>query len=198
MKTLNSTLEAALNSPSVELFFAVELFFDQGTMRLWTGVGNKTLNGNVYTGTGSLLSITGMEEADDMSAPGASITLTGIDSAIVVTALSEPYQNRECRIHFGSGSDFVEVFSGFMDVMTIDDSGTTCTVNIQCESRLIMLDRIVPLRYTHETMQNLYPGDTFFSFVSDLADKQVSWGRSTGGLGGWLSSVVNLAANRGR
>ena len=177
MRTINENLYNKLISGSVDLYYAVELFFDGGTVRLWTGVGNKTIKGNIYTGTGSLLGISGLEENDDLSSPGVNITLSGLDSAIVSLALQEPYQNRECKILIGSGDDTLEVFSGFMDVMSIDDSGDNCTIALSVESRLIILDRKSAYRYTQETQEARYPGDTFFSYVTDLADKQVVWGR---------------------
>ena len=62
-----------------------------------------------------------------------------------------------------------------MDVMIIEDNGETCIVNLTVESRLIILDRKVPLRYTQETQNSLYPGDTFFSTVASLQDKKVDW-----------------------
>lgn len=179
MRDINTNLYNKLISGSVDLYYAVELFFDGGTMRLWTGVGDKVINGNTYTGTGSLLGISGLEENDDLSSPGVNINLSGVDSSIVSVALSEPYQNRECKIHVGSGADTLEVFSGFMDVMSIDDSGDTCSISISVESRLIILDRKSAFRYTQETQEARYPGDTFFSYVADLADKQVVWGRKS-------------------
>ncbi len=174
-RNINSSLVSVLTSDAVELFVAVELFFDTGTLRLWSGTGDKVLNGNTYTGTGSLLSVSGIEESDGMNAAGANITLNGVDSSIVSIAIQEPYQNRDCKILIGSGNTAFEVFSGFMDTMTIEDTGDTCQINISVESRLIILDRKVPLRYTQETQDNLYPGDTFFSTVTSLQDKKVSW-----------------------
>lgn len=177
MRDINTNLYNKLISKSVDLYYAVEMFFDGGTMRLWTGVGDKVINGNTYTGTGSLLGISGLEENDDLSAPGVNITLSGLDSAIVSLALQEPYQNRECKIHIGSDGDTLEVFSGFMDVMSIDDSGDSCSISVSIESRLIILDRKSAFRYTQETQEARYPGDTFFSYVADLADRQIVWGR---------------------
>ena len=149
--------------------------FDSGPLRIWSGIDNKVIEGNNYTGTGALLGVSGIEEADNLSAPGAVVTLSGVDTGIVYFALQEPYQNRVCRILLGSGDDFFEIFSGFMDVMTIEDSGDTCTVSLSVESRLLLLDRMVPLRYTQETQNNRYPGDTFFSYVASLQDKKVEW-----------------------
>lgn len=171
----STSLNEKFLSNAVELFVAVELMLDTGALRLWSGIGDKTISGNVYTGTGSLLGVSGIEETDDLSSPGATITLNGVDSALVSLAIQEPYQNRDCRILLGSGDDFFEIFSGFMDVMTIEDSGETCVISLSVESRLIILDRIVPLRYTQETQNSRYPGDTFFSTVASLQDKKVEW-----------------------
>lgn len=174
-RDISTVLNDKFLSKEVELFVAVELMFDSSPLRIWSGVGDKIIGGNTYTGTGSLLSVGGIEETDDLSSPGATVSLSGVDSSLISIAIQEPYQNRECRILLGSGNDFFEVFSGFMDVMTIEDTGGTCTVNLSVESRLIILDRIVPFRYTQETQQSRYPGDTFFSTVASIQDKKLTW-----------------------
>ena len=175
MRDISETLNDKFLGKDVDLFVAVELMFDSGALRIWSGIGDKSIGGQTYTGTGSLLAVGGIEESDDLSAPGASISLNGVDSSLVSLAIQEPYQNRDCRILLGSGNDFFEVFSGFMDVMTIEDSGDTCTISLTVESRLIILDRKIPLRYTQETQESRYPGDTFFSAVASLQDKKVNW-----------------------
>ena len=175
MRDISTALSNKLLGKDVDLFVAVELMFDSGALRIWSGIGDKSIGGQTYTGTGSLLSVGGIEESDGLSAPGASISLSGVDSSLVSLAIQEPYQNRDCRILLGSGDDFFEIFSGFMDVMIIEDNGETCIVNLTVESRLIILDRKVPLRYTQETQNSLYPGDTFFSTVASLQDKKVDW-----------------------
>lgn len=175
MRDISTALSDKFLGKDVDLFVAVELMFDLGALRIWSGIGDKSIGGQTYTGTGSLLSVGGIEESDGLSAPGASISLSGVDSSLVSLAIQEPYQNRDCRILLGSGDDFFEIFSGFMDVMTIEDSGETCVINLTVESRLIILDRKVPLRYTQETQNSLYPGDTFFSTVASLQDKKVDW-----------------------
>lgn len=132
-----------------------------------------------YLGTGNLLTISGLEEAGDLSAKSASVTLSGIDNAIVALALAEPYQRRTCNIYFGvsNANDVVEVFSGYMNIMSIEDSGETSTITLTIESKLVELNRARVRRYTHESHQARHPGDTFFSYVADLQDKAVVWGR---------------------
>lgn len=175
MRDISTTLSDKFLGKEVDLFVAVELMFDSGALRIWSGIGDKSIGGQTYTGTGSLLAVGGIEESDGLSAPGANISLNGVDSSLVSLAIQEPYQNRDCRILLGSGNDYFEVFSGFMDVMTIEDSGDTCVINLTVESRLIILDRKIPLRYTQETQESRYPGDTFFSTVASLQDKKVNW-----------------------
>lgn len=180
-RTVPSAILTALTQPAVKPFYAIELLFDTAPVRLWTGYGNRTINGATYTGSGGLLGISGLEEAGDLSAKGVTLTLSGISSSIISLALNEPYQGRSCRILFGvvNVNDSVELFSGLMDVMTIEDSGETSTITLTVESKLVALERPVVRRYTHESQQALYPGDTFFSFVTDLQDKEIVWGRKT-------------------
>lgn len=179
-RTVPSAILTALLQPTVQPFYAIELLFDTAPLRIWTGYGDRTIGGQTYTGAGSLLNIGGLEEAGDLSAKGVTLTLSGISSSIVSLALNEPYQGRSCRILFGvvNVNDSVELFSGLMDVMTIEDSGETSTITLTVESKLVALERPVVRRYTHESQQALYPGDTFLSFVTDLQDKEIVWGRA--------------------
>lgn len=179
-RTVPSAILTALLQPTVQPFYAIEFLFDTAPLRIWTGYGERVIGAQTYTGAGGLLSIGGLEEAGDLSAKGVTLTLSGISSSIVSLALNEPYQGRSCRILFGvvNVNDSVELFSGLMDVMTIEDSGETSTITLTVESKLVALERPVVRRYTHESQQALYPGDTFFSFVTDLQDKEIVWGRA--------------------
>ena len=186
-RTVPSAILTALSDSSVEAFHAVDLDFDAGNLRMWTGYGDKTINSQTYSGTGNLLQIDGLEEASDLSAKGTTLTLNGLDSTIVTRALAEEYQGRLCTIYWGiSGvSDVVEVFSGYMDTMTINDSGDYSTITLTVESRLIALERPNVRRYTSEshkatrTAKGLTGDDTFFDWVTPLQDKSVVWGRET-------------------
>jgi len=163
----------------IQPYYAVELLFDDGPLRLWTGYGDKTIEGNNYFGSGSVLSISGLEEVADMTATGCSVALSGIDSQIVSLALQEPYQGRSVRIFVGiEGEDPVEVFGGFIDVMSIEDQGDTSNVSVTVESRLVELERVRPFRYTDESQKSRYPNDEFFSYVADIQDKEIVWGRN--------------------
>lgn len=178
-RTLPSGMAAALAQESVTLFYAIELLFDSGAVRIWTGYGDKIINGQTYTGAGILLNIDGIAEVADLSASGINITLSAISSSVISLALQENYQGRVARVYFGVDgvANALEVFSGFMDVMTIEHSGETIRVTLSVESKLVTLQRPNTRRYTSENHQIRHPGDTFFDHVTKLQDKEIVWGR---------------------
>lgn len=182
-KAITTALLNALNVEVAQPFYAVEMLFDGGAVRLWTGYGDRTIDGQTYLGSGNLLAISDLEEAADLSAKGATVTLSGISSSIISMALQEPYQGRRARILLGdatldtSTTNFLEVFSGYMDVMTISHSGDKANVQLSIESKLISLQRPNIRRYTSENHKLRNPTDTFFDWVTELQDKEVAWGR---------------------
>lgn len=184
-RTIPSSLLSVLGNAEIEPFYAVEMQFDSGTMRIWTGYGDKSFGGNTYTGTGNLLQIEGLEETSDLSAQGTTLTLNGLDSTIITYALTEDYQGRLAKIFWGVNgvSDVIEVFSGYMDTMTIQDEGQSSTIQLTLESRLITLERPSNRRYTAKShaavraQKGLTGDDSFFDWVTQLQDKRVPWGR---------------------
>lgn len=178
-RTVPAALLTALSQPEVEPYYAVELILDTAPVRLWTGYGDLTIGGASYTGSGSLLTIDGLEEVNDLSAKGITLTLSGVSSSLISLALQEPYQRRVAKIYFGTRDTItpIEVFSGLMNTMSIEDSGETSTITLTVESKLVRLEKASNHRYTHENHISRNSGDTFFSFVSQLQDRDVIWGR---------------------
>ena len=170
------------SAKEVELFLALKLNFDSGTIALWTGYGDITFGSQSYTGAGTLLGFSTVEETSEIAARGAQVTLDGIETSIVSLALQEPYQGRKALIYLGALSsgavvaDPTLIFDGRMDVMTIEDSGDTCTISLTLESRLIDLERSRVRRYTTEDQKVNFSNDKGFDYVADLTDKQVNWG----------------------
>lgn len=178
-RTVPAAILNALAGDTVEPFYAIEAQFTGGTVRLWTGYGDKTIEGNTYVGAGSLINISGLEEVADLSARSITVTLSGMDQTVLSLALAEPYQRRTLRVLFGvvGSSDAVEVFSGLMNQMTIEDSAEAGTVSVLVDSKLVELERAINRRYTSESQKARYPNDTFFNYVSGLQDRSVVWGR---------------------
>ena len=172
-----------INSSVVEPFFAVEMFFSSTTVRMWTGTSALTgVDGRVWLGSGSLLNISTIEETQDMSVKGARISFSGIPSANLSLALTEPYQGRVCNIYFGTVSgtvDFNLLFSGYMDQMNIVEASDTATIEMLVENKLIDLERARVARFTSGYQKSLYPDDKGLDFIEDLQDKKIPWGRKS-------------------
>ena len=209
----------ALSEAEVYPFFAVELMFDTrtidfggvtveaGPLYFWTGLGELTIGGITYIGTGNMLQISEVTETADIAAAGATLTLTGIPTDILALALQEPYQGRLCYIKFGmigANKDFLlkedgsfillenssaidisagdpnvltTLFTGYMDQMAIEEGPDTSIISLAVESKLIDLDRPRVQRYTSASQKARYAGDLAFDFIPDLQDKPLSWGR---------------------
>lgn len=179
-RDLTPTTRSAIDQPEVFPFFAVDLLFDSNPVYTWTGVGTLTVGGNDYVGAGQLLSISSIEETQEMAVKGATITLTGIPSSLISLALTQPYQGRVCNIYFGVMGEqvFNQVFSGYMDQMNIEEDGETATIEMMVENKLIDLERARVARFTSGYQKSVYPGDLGMDFIEDLQDKRISWGRA--------------------
>jgi len=180
-RDLTPTTVTAIEQPEVFPFFAVELRFDGNTVRMWTGQGTLTLaDSTEWIGLGQLLDISSIEETSEMAVKGANISLSGIPSNLLSLALSEPYQGRVAKIYFGiNGEDiFNELFSGYMDQMSIEEGGDTSTIQMAVENKLIDLERARVARYTSGYQKSVYPNDLGMDFIEDLQDKKISWGRA--------------------
>ncbi len=206
-RELPATLAQAVESPTVDIFFAVELFFDTSTLRFWSGLGEITLEGETYVGSGQMIQISAVDESLEISAKGATLTLSGLPSDLLSLAIQEPYQGRKCKIYFGlkdnksqfltqEGGDYIlsetgsfidistseesvmaEIFSGYLDQMNIDEGPDVSTISVYVESRLIDLKRPRIRRYTSESQKSRFPNDRGFDFVEDLQMKKFTWGR---------------------
>lgn len=192
-RTIPAALLTALGQTNVEPYYAVEFLFDDtdGTrfnqagyagnraLRFFTGYGTRTINGETYTGSGTLLSIGQMEEVSDLGARATSITLSSIPADILSLALQEPYQRRKCRIYFGvlNETPVVELFSGSLNKMTLEDAAESGSISVLVDSKLVELEKASNYRYTSESHKSRHSGDTFFDFVTAIQDADLRWGR---------------------
>jgi hypothetical protein len=182
-RDLTTAVSDALDDEIVKPFFAIEMLFDSSPLRVWTGVGEATIDGNAYTGTGTLLNVSSIEETSEIAVRGATLTLSGMPSEVISLALQEPYQGRVCKIYFGvvdgnTYSNLTEVFSGYMDEMNIEEGADFGTIELKVENKLIDLERARVRRFSSGYQKSVYPGDKGFDFVEDLQDKDIVWGRS--------------------
>jgi hypothetical protein len=182
-RSLSSALNDQIIAAQLRPFMAVEIEFDSGTSRAWSGYGTITLDGNQYYGTGTLGSISAVSESTENKAAGISISLSGIPDDLVALALSEQYQGNETRVYLGAmnhlnvpfGDPYL-LFKGRIDTMQIGESPETATINLTVENRMIDLERARVRRYTPEDQKLDYPNDKGLDFVASIQDTEVTWG----------------------
>jgi len=190
-RALSAEMLAVATADIVRPIYLVKAEFDSTppedrNLYLWSGFGDLTFNGKNYLGVGNLLSISAVDESTDLTATGASIVLSGIQSPLLAIASDEDYQGRPITIYLGALDDTGDLiasptvlFSGFMDVMTISEAGETSTISVTAENKLIAFDRSYVRRYTAEDQKIDYPNDMGFEFVAKIADQEIIWGRAS-------------------
>jgi len=183
-RTLPEALATQFAATELKPFYAVELLFDSGDLRFWTGYDDIEANGETWTGSGLVMSISGTSEPSDLSANGINITFSALDSSIIAIMLGENYRGRSAKVYIGAldstnqpVSDMYQIFAGRMDIMTLHEDGSVATIQINVENVLIDLDRPRPIRLTNEDQLDRYSGDQSLSGVAQLQDRQISWGR---------------------
>lgn len=203
-RSLTPVFEAALDDKVFRPFYTVQLDFDEGTVRFWTGIGTLVLGGASYAGAGNLLDISVVDETSDLSARGMELTLSGISSDVLPRALTSPYQGRKCTVGFGAFSansgllkqdgDYIllqdgskilleltlgglnTVFVGYMDMMDIKDAGDSATIILKVENKMITLERARIARYNSGYQKSIYPNDLGLDYVESLQEQELTWG----------------------
>lgn len=182
-RDLSAGFLSAIQQQTVHLAFAVELLFDSGAVRAWTGVGDLTWNAQTWTGVGTLGSISGISENTDFSAQGLTFGLSGIPSSLISLALTEKYRGRPVTVHvlimdetFANVLWSYQQWNGLMDTMLIDEGPEQSTIRLTAESELIDFERPAGTRYTHEEQIRRFSGDLFFQYTALMAEVPLYWG----------------------
>lgn len=156
--------------------------FEAGILRLWTGVGELQWNGQTWTGGGIMLGFDTIEETTEIVAAGVNISLSGLASEVVAAALGQARLGKRGTLWLGlldaAGqviADPLQIFSGLLDVPSIQRNGASSTINASYESRLVGLTKPNERRYTPEDQKVEFPDDTGFDYVAGLQDASLVW-----------------------
>ena len=181
----STTLAQSQASTNAPIYF-VKLELDSGDVLVHSRLGSITFNGDVYLGVGHLGGIDGIEESSDMSRSTVRLTLSGIESSLVSLVLGQHYQGRTASIYAGFVSLTTNaligtpalIFAGKVDVAPLSFSGETATISLSVENEWADWDKPRIRRYNDADQQARFPGDNFFKFAEQAADKQFFWGKA--------------------
>jgi hypothetical protein len=186
-RDLTSAIQAELLKMKVRPIIFVEAVFTSGTLRVWSGIGTISWNGQTWTGVGNLGGISPISEGTEPHADGIELSLSGIPSDLVTKALGECRPNAPVKLWFGFLDEAEAViaapyqsFGGRADVPSVEEGGDTSTIKLRVENRLVDFNRARERRFTHEDQQIDYPGDLGFEYVAGLQEWNGAWGKSGG------------------
>lgn len=185
-RNLTTSLGNALQADRVQPILLAKINTTGGDVRVWSGIGDITFNSEIYTGIGTFGGVSEVEENTDLGAAGVTFSLSGIPSEMISIALFQVEHNRPATVWLGALdlttgaliADPYQLFTGFTDVPSIEESGESSMITLTAENKLIDLDRPRTRRYTSEDQKIDDPTDKGFDFVPSLQDTQVTWGRT--------------------
>ncbi len=184
-RDLTSGLSAELGAEIVYPVLLFDLEFISGWLYLWTGIGELVWNGHTYTGVGSVVSLSPIEETGEVRAVGITVTLAGLDTSATSNALQEIAQNKQGIIRLGlrAGLDGAWIdggpaiaFSGRLDLGAIKEDARGATISINYESRLVNLEVPRLWSWTDQDQQTTYRGDLGLQYSGAIADQILKWG----------------------
>jgi hypothetical protein len=160
----------------------VEIELDDVPLYMWTGAYDITIDTKTYQGAGTLLQITYPKETVDVKADGFTISLSGIATEMIATALATPMRGRRCTIRNGVFKDGVPeggLFIGAIgrcDAISMKEGANSATISVSVENHLIALNRPRIWRFTAAHQRKVSANDKACDYVEALADKVIVWG----------------------
>jgi hypothetical protein len=158
---------------------------------------------NLWIGAGHMGDIEAVQEAQDLIAQPVRLTISGIDADVIQDAMNANYKDGAVTLYLALlNHDTLEIidepeelWSGFMDVMTIEADQNSGSISVVCEHWL----RVAPVisLYTDQEQQVIDVGDRFFQFTKDIPNYVGNWGGQSlsygggGGGGGTRGPVRN-------
>lgn len=177
-----------LSQDHQEIKFALKAEFDTDTVLIHTGLGDLVIGGETYLGAGSLLAISDIEDSKELKSAGVTFSISGMDAEVLGYALNENYQNRPISLFMAfvsGGTDDVDgyltLYKGRMINIDISDDVSGSNITLQTENRLLDLRRPSNIRYTRESQEYLYSGDTSLDQVNKISQMNIEWGRGSSG-----------------
>lgn len=182
-RNLPAPMLSGITSNFIRPALMADLTFASGTQYVWTGPADLPYNGNTYRGIGSLGSIGSVTEGTQVRADGTTVSLSGIDPALLSDSLNDIQVGAPAVLYFILvdatlniiGTPYI-IFSGKVDKPTINPGLDTFTISLALESPLTNLQRPNARRYTSADQRVYYPDDTGFAWVELLNDIALRWG----------------------
>lgn len=169
------------------MFLAVSFDFPSGFRYLWSGLGDLVIGANTYLGMGELARVSMADERSNLTFDRKTYQLSGVavDPALVPESDIDGCFGRAVTEYFGFLNPDLRTLLATQEVNWEGEisnikrvDGREPLIEVNAESRMILLDQVDGCRYTHEHQQQFYPGDLGFDQVPKNDLKEILWGGS--------------------
>jgi hypothetical protein len=184
--------QTAFDQEHVDFAIAAQMNFVSGTVRAHMGMGPLVINGNTFTGIGSVGnggvgSISAViEQPDQRNTSELYLSLSGVDPTLVgkvpqrgdffgqfASVYFLPVDPKTMKILSPTEP---AIFEGFMDQMVYTRKRGSAQIQLTVKHYDSLFEQTVGLLYTDESQTSLFSTDGFFSQLASLPNKQVIWG----------------------
>ncbi|GMG82578.1 hypothetical protein LNKW23_17910 [Paralimibaculum aggregatum] len=187
MKTFSAAVEAELlkDLQHIRLFCSLET--SSGTLRLWTGIGQKTYASVVWEGAGDLLAFSSPRTASDLTIEPMTVTLSGVPQEHIARAITERVTRRRLTVEMVwlDGEDDATanvvggagLWEGYGSLYGLAAGGR---LSLQAEGRLALARGGTGRVWSAEDQRHFVDADdAFFDGVAALQNKDLgAWGRT--------------------
>lgn len=167
------------------LFVSIGTADEETDLRLWSGLGPFSWDGQIWTGLGDLVGFSGVEETREVAAQATSYQLAGVPAATIPASVAQMKQGRPVRMWLGAVNrrmqlvgEPVQLERKLVDRLSAEDDGKSATFTLTAEGWLADFRKSRVSRYTSEDQKRRYPSDRGFEYVAYLQDAQILWGRT--------------------
>lgn len=177
----SDSLLTAMEQPNVSLVLAAEINFPSGVTRVHTGTGVVVIDGQTFLGVGTLGDVGSVTEENSTSSSTMSMTLSGLDMSLVGETLNEEVIGCDVTCYLavmndqGVVSEANVLFEGFITDTALQ-AGQQNALSYVIANVFERWSMGLPDRYTDESQQRLHPGDRFFRYVAQMAERSIFWG----------------------
>ncbi|QPG06565.1 hypothetical protein IT774_05170 [Salinimonas marina] len=176
MRFSDTTLTTMLtNTDPKRLIYLLRLAFPSGPIRIHSGIGEKTYNGETYLGVGSLGSISTLSEDGSTSAKRLSLGIQVDDYAAFAAAMNDNPIGYEGELFLASLDENRRIsatallFAGDIADYNLK-KGKPNFISVALSDWFETWGRpAFAAKYTDASQQALHPGDEIFSQVDQLA-----------------------------
>lgn len=180
-RTLDAALATEVQAQHIHKVLMARLDFSTPVF-VHSGYGVITFESNDYLGIGTLGSVSGIEESEDLTPTPVRLTLSGIESSLLAYALDATEYGSEVTIYEAARNDDGTLIGSPQIIYrgTVENTeavrGTDNSVVVVVQHVLQALNEKSGKRYSDAYQQSQYSGDVAFEFIALMADIKLRWG----------------------